>query len=148
LKHGLTHPQYKRNPCDMKILLLLLLVATAAALPIPQRIYSQHVNASSSQNSPAQAVALAKSYYDAQTDVTPELCDHYVGVWYGHSASGWPSAIDQWKGAAEVQQSRCVCRVTRALRRNSRRQEAGRLDIWCAGVLRRRHLRSRGYLRR
>ena len=26
------------------------------------------------------------------------LCDHYVGVWYGYSASGWPSAIDQWNG--------------------------------------------------
>ena len=132
----------------MKILLLLLLVAAAAALPIPHHIYSLQVNASSSQNTPAQAVALAKSYYDAQTDVTPELCDHYVGVWYGHSARGWPSAIDQWKGAGKLQRSRRVFPVTHALRRNSRRQEAGRLDVWRAGVLRRRHVWPRCYLRR
>ena len=51
-----------------------------------------------SQNTPEQAVAVARQYYDAQTDVSPYLCDHYVAFWYGHSASGWASAIDQWKG--------------------------------------------------
>ncbi len=89
--------------CTMKVVLLLLLVAAAAALPISQPTYTLPVNANSSQNTPEQAVAAAKSYYDAQTDVTPGLCDHYVAVFYGHSSSGWPSAIDQWKGTEQPQ---------------------------------------------
>jgi hypothetical protein len=96
---------------EMASLVLLSLIAAASALPIPPSIFTLPVHSNSSQNTPDQAVALARQYYDNQTPVTPGLCDHYVGVWYGHSASGWPSAIDQWKGNTQPS----VCFVTAAL---------------------------------
>ena len=87
----------------MKLLFVVLVffAASAAALPISSSIGALPVQSNSTQNTPEQAVALARQYYDDQTDVEPGLCDHYVGFWYGHSASGWPSAIDQWKGAQQ-----------------------------------------------
>ena len=47
-------------------------------------------------NDPTTAAEKAKSYYDKQTPITPEECDHYCGVWYGLSASGFPTAADHW----------------------------------------------------
>ncbi len=67
----------------MRIVLLLFLASTVASVPIHSSIHTLPVQSNSSQNTPEQAIALAKSYYDAQTDVTPGLCDHYVAVWYG-----------------------------------------------------------------
>jgi hypothetical protein len=130
------------------IMLLSFLASAVAALPISSSIYALPVHSNSSQNSPAEAVALAASYYAAQTDIEPYLCDHYVGFWYGHDASGWPSAIDQWNGAAG--QTRAIgISNTRYMRfcRNPRRQEVGRMDLWRAGVLRWRPVWTRRNLR-
>ena len=95
----------------MNLLLLLLLATTVAALPISSSVDALPLRTNSSQNTPAQAVALARHYYDAQLAVTPGLCDHYVGFWYGHSASGWPSAIDQWKGDQQPRSRLQFCKV-------------------------------------
>jgi hypothetical protein len=136
------------SPFTMRFLLLLFLASAVAALPIPSSIYALPVHSNSSQNSPAEAVALAASYYDAQTDVEPYLCDHYVGFWYGHDASGWPSAIDQWNGAAG--QTHAIGNSNTRYKlfcRNARRQEVGRMDLWRAGVLRWRPVRTRRNLR-
>jgi hypothetical protein len=57
------------------------IVATTAAYP----------------NTPTQASEKAKSYYDKQTPTTPGMCEHYCAVWYGLSASGFPTATANWK---------------------------------------------------
>ena len=60
---------------------LVLLTSTIASATLP---------------SPATASEKAKSYYDNQTPVTPGECDHYCGVWYNQSSSGFASATAHW----------------------------------------------------
>ena len=48
-------------------------------------------------NDPTTASEKAKSYYDNHTPITPYECDHYCGVWYGLSHSGFPSAAEHWE---------------------------------------------------
>mmetsp|Transcript_36624 Transcript_36624/g.53796 ORF Transcript_36624/g.53796 Transcript_36624/m.53796 type:complete len:182 (-) Transcript_36624:110-655(-) len=47
-------------------------------------------------NDPTTASETAKSYYDNQTPITPDECDHYCGVWYGLAHSGFSSAAEHW----------------------------------------------------
>ena len=47
-------------------------------------------------NDPTTAAETAKSYYDNQTPIAPDECDHYCGVWYGLAHSGFSSAAAHW----------------------------------------------------
>ena len=77
--------------------LLLPLYALAVAGSPTEHSNDNHTDVLKLQmNDPATAAQKAKSYYDAQTPVTPDECDHYCGVWYGLSSSGFPSAADHW----------------------------------------------------
>lgn len=61
--------------------------------PAPKNATALHIVG---MNDPTTAAEKAKSYYDNQTPITPDECDHYCGVWYGLSASGFPTAADHW----------------------------------------------------
>lgn len=62
--------------------------------------YRQHAHAMQHQrlrmNDPTTASEKAKSYYDNNTPITPDECDHYCAVWYGLSHSGFSSAAEHW----------------------------------------------------
>ena len=62
--------------------------------------YSRHAHythpARLHMNDPATASEKAKSYYDNNTPITPDECDHYCAVWYGLSHSGFSSAAEHW----------------------------------------------------
>ena len=66
-----------------------------AAAPAPVELRAP-VNATI--NSMAAASAEGKRYYENHIKLEgTHLCDHYVGIWYGKSHSGFPSAYDHYK---------------------------------------------------
>ena len=70
------------------------IITVASAAPLNATALPFNVT----QNSMSSASALAKQYHEQHTQLAGvRLCDHYVGVWYGRSSSGFNSANDHWK---------------------------------------------------
>lgn len=75
-----------------------IFLISAIAMPVNSTGWSGVLNVTSAINSMAQASANAKEYYVNKVRLSDvDLCDHYVGIWYGLPHSGFLSALDHWK---------------------------------------------------